>query len=225
MDGNNRIRRSIGMVVALVLAVGALGIGMASGQTSGDTYTACLKGGTLTKVAIGTAPANPCQGGATKVSWNEIGEQGPPGSSVCSTGSPMSLSGGTNDTVVPGGSVSSGSLIQQVAASGTEAQLSEVQCFGTLSNFSVTASGNPDGTPGNDTYRLFLLNDGVTDIQCSIFAGPGPYTCTDDDAIEVLPGDLVSVQIRVVDGNPTPVAFDWTATFTYSMPTAPISPV
>ena len=110
MDGNGRTRRSIGMVLALVLAVGALGIGIASGQTSGNTYTACLKGGTLSKVAIGTAPANPCQGGATQVSWNETGEQGPPGSSVCSTGSPMSLSGGTNDTVVPSNSNAFSSL-------------------------------------------------------------------------------------------------------------------
>ena len=137
----------------------------------------------------------------------------------------MSLSGGTDDTVVPGGSVSWGSLIQQVPASATDVPSAEVQCFGTLSNFSVTASGNPDFTPGNDMYRLFLVNDGFTDVQCSISGGPGPYTCTDSDAIEVLPGDLLAVQIRVVDGNPTPVAFDWTATFTYSMPTAPISPV
>lgn len=227
MDGKTP-RSLIVTVCALVLAIGAIGYGVASAQTSGNTYTACLKGGTLSKVAIGTAPANPCQGGATKVSWNETGQQGPPGSSVCSTGSPMSLSGGTNDTVVPDGSVSWGSLIQQIPASATEAQLAEVQCFGTLSNFSVTASGNPDFTPGNDTYRFFLTNDGFTDVQCQISDGPGPYTCTDDvgeTSIEVLPGDLVGLQIRVVDGNPTPVAFDWTATFTYSMPTAPISPV
>ena len=224
MEGTHT-RRSVGMVVALVIAVGALGIGMASGQTPGNTYTACLKNGTLTKVNIGVTPTGACVGGATQVSWNEIGQQGPPGSSVCSTGSPMSLSGGTNDTVVPGGSVSLGSLIEQVAASATDARLAEVQCFGTLSNFSVTASGNPDGTPGNDVYRLFVRNDGFTDIQCSIPDGPGPYTCTDEDTIEVLPGDLVDVMIRVVDGDPTPVAFDWTATFTYSMPTAPISPV
>jgi hypothetical protein len=225
MDGKTRSRSLFVTVFALVLAIGAIGIGVASGQTSGNTYTGCLKNGTLTRVNIGIAPTSPCVGGASQVSWNETGQQGPPGSSVCSTGSPMSLSGGTNDTVVPGGSVSSASLIQQVAASATDIPSAEVQCFGTLSNFSVTASGNPDGTPGNDVYRLFVLNDGITDMQCSISAGPGPYTCTDDSSIEVLPGDLVSVMIRVVDGNPTPVAFDWTATFTYSMPTAPISPI
>jgi hypothetical protein len=79
MDGNSRTRRSIGMVAALILAVGALGIGIASGQTSGNTYTACLKGGTLTKVAIGTEPASPCVGGATPVSWNEQGRDGQDG--------------------------------------------------------------------------------------------------------------------------------------------------
>jgi hypothetical protein len=78
MDGG-RTRRSIGMVAALILAVGALGIGIASGQTSGNTYTACLKNGTLTKVAIGTDPASPCVGGATAVSWNEQGQDGEDG--------------------------------------------------------------------------------------------------------------------------------------------------
>ena len=253
MDGKTRSRSLIVTVSVLVLAVGALGIGIAQGQTNGDAYTGCLRtSGKVVKVAIGDAPLSPCVAPAVEISWNETGPQGArgpqgiqgppgargvegptgatgiqgaPGSSVCSSGSPMSLSGGTNDTVVPDATASRGSLIQQVAASTTDPLLAEVQCFGTLSNFSVTASGNPDFTPGNDVYRLFLTNDGFTDIQCSIAAGPGPYTCSDSDTIEVLPGDLVGVQIRKVDGDPAPVAFDWSATFTYSMPTAPISPV
>jgi hypothetical protein len=80
MDGRNRTRRSIGMIAALVLAVGTLGIGIASGQTSGDTYTGCLRqNGRLVKVAIGSAPTLPCAGTAVQASWNETGPEGPAG--------------------------------------------------------------------------------------------------------------------------------------------------
>ena len=43
-----------------MLAIGAIGIGVASAQATGDTFTGCLKGGTLTKVAIGSEPLSPC---------------------------------------------------------------------------------------------------------------------------------------------------------------------
>jgi hypothetical protein len=76
MENKGRARRGMGLVAALVLAVSALGIGIASGQTSGDTYTACLNGGNLTKVDIGTEPASPCAGTAVQVSWNQLGQQG-----------------------------------------------------------------------------------------------------------------------------------------------------
>ena len=79
MNGNSRARRSVGMVAALVLAVVGIGIGIASGQASGNTYTGCLKNGTLTKVAIGTEPTSPCSGSATEIRWNEVGPQGLPG--------------------------------------------------------------------------------------------------------------------------------------------------
>ena len=71
-----RTRPSIGMVVALVLAVGALGIGVANAQATGDTYTGCLKGGTLTKVAISSEPLSPCPQSATEISWNQTGQPG-----------------------------------------------------------------------------------------------------------------------------------------------------
>jgi cysteine-rich repeat protein len=69
------------MTTALILAVGVLGIGIANGQTTGNTYTACLKGGSLTKVAIGTDPSNPCKGSEVEISWDETGPEGPPGPS------------------------------------------------------------------------------------------------------------------------------------------------
>jgi hypothetical protein len=78
MDGSSkRARGSMGLVAALVLAVGALGIGIASGQTSGDTFTGCLRPtGKLVKVAIGSEPTSPCLGSAVEISWNETGPRG-----------------------------------------------------------------------------------------------------------------------------------------------------
>jgi hypothetical protein len=68
------------MVTALAVAIGALGIGVASGQATGDTYTGCLQpSGKLAKVAIGTEPTSPCKGSAVRISWNESGPQGAQG--------------------------------------------------------------------------------------------------------------------------------------------------
>ena len=68
------------MVAALAVAIGALGIGVASGQSPGDTFTGCLQpSGKLVKVAVGTDPTSPCQGPAVEVTWNQTGPQGSPG--------------------------------------------------------------------------------------------------------------------------------------------------
>jgi hypothetical protein len=231
LEGKTRPRSLIVTVSALVLAIGAIGVGVAGAQATGDSYTGCLKGGTLTKVAIGSEPLSPCPPSATEISWNETGQQGPPGSSVCSTGSPMSLSGGTNDTLVPDNDNTFGSLIQQLAATTTNTNgLASIECFGTLSDFSVTASGNPDGTLSEDPYVFILRhNGGMTSVQCTIDEGTGaPWTCTDTadpTSLEVLPGDTVNVRVFKPFGDAVPLHFDWSATFTYSMPTAPISPI
>ena len=76
MDGKTRPRSLIVTVFALVFALGAIGIGVASAQATGDTFTGCLKGGTLTKVAIGSEPVSQCSSSATEVSWNETGTPG-----------------------------------------------------------------------------------------------------------------------------------------------------
>ncbi|HET7236882.1 MAG TPA: hypothetical protein VFK59_10680 [Actinomycetota bacterium] len=80
MDGKTRPRSLIVTLSALVLAIGALGIGVASGQATGDTYTGCLQpSGKLVKVAIGTEPTSLCKGSAVQVSWNQTGPQGSQG--------------------------------------------------------------------------------------------------------------------------------------------------
>jgi hypothetical protein len=102
MDSNGRARRGIALVAALVVVIGAFSIGIASGQTTGNTYTACLKSGTLTKVAIGTEPASPCVGGATAVSWNEQGRDGEDGQDGANGVSSVALSrGSTHELVGP----------------------------------------------------------------------------------------------------------------------------
>jgi hypothetical protein len=55
--------------VSVVLLVGAAGI--ASAATDPSPMTACLKGGTLTDVAVGDHPAKPCRTGTTQVTWNQ----------------------------------------------------------------------------------------------------------------------------------------------------------
>lgn len=76
MDSNGRVRRGVGLVAALVVVIGAFGIGIASGQTTGDTYTGCLRPtGKLVKVRVGDDPLAPCID-AEEVSWGEIGPQG-----------------------------------------------------------------------------------------------------------------------------------------------------
>ena len=143
----------------------------------------------------------------------------------------MSLSGGTNDTAVPSNNSTFSSLIQQQAATAdTTNGRASIECFGTISNFSATASGNPDGTLGDDPYVIMLRHNGAsTSVQCTINEGTGaPWTCTDavdPTGLEVLPGDTVNVRVFSPFGDPVLLHFDWSATFTYSMPTAPISPI
>jgi hypothetical protein len=80
MKRNTRIQYGVGLVAAFVVVIGAFGIGMASGQTTGDTFTGCLRvSGKIVKVAIGDAPTAPCVAPAEEISWGEIGPQGPPG--------------------------------------------------------------------------------------------------------------------------------------------------
>ena len=80
MDGT-RTRRSTWMVAALVLVIGTLGVGIASGQALGDTYTGCLRPtGKLVKVRVGDDPLAPCIGPAEEVSWGEMGPRGERGS-------------------------------------------------------------------------------------------------------------------------------------------------
>jgi hypothetical protein len=102
MKNNGGTRRGLGLIVALVVSISALGIGIASGQTTGNTYTACLKAGTLTRVAIGSEPLSPCSQTATEISWNQTGQPGVLGFytvSDCAGINPTC----TQDEIAPGG--------------------------------------------------------------------------------------------------------------------------
>ena len=81
MDNSKRSvsRRVLGISAALLVGAAAIGFGVASGVQGADTFTGCLKQGTLTNVAIGNAPKHPCTGSAVKVSWSQDGPRGPRG--------------------------------------------------------------------------------------------------------------------------------------------------
>lgn len=68
------------IAVAAVIGFAALG-GMSAATAADDDqpYTGCLKNGTLSNVAIGTAPSARCPTGADQITWSEQGMQGEPG--------------------------------------------------------------------------------------------------------------------------------------------------
>ncbi len=68
------------ILVAAVIGLVALGgISVANAADGDQQYTGCLKNGTLSNVAIGTAPSAKCPTGADHITWSEQGTQGEPG--------------------------------------------------------------------------------------------------------------------------------------------------
>jgi len=68
------------ILVAAVIGLVALGgISVANAADGDQQYTGCLKNGTLSNVAIGTAPSARCPTGANQITWSEQGTQGEPG--------------------------------------------------------------------------------------------------------------------------------------------------
>jgi hypothetical protein len=168
------------MVAALVLAVGALGIGIASGQTSGNTFTGCLKNGTLTKVNIGNAPTSPCVGGATQVSWNEEGQPGQDG--VVSTFWGNAPKSADIDSVPP-----DPSNIQALVPTGPVPD-GWVSVVG--SSLQVTAFGN---NSSDVTADCSLMDSGVGEVTWPNIGGSSLQTLIQQVALS--PGQSVSVEI------------------------------
>ena len=74
--GSNPLRL---VVVTVVFTVGALLCDTPDLLAQENVYTGCLKNGSLTKVAIGTAPQSPCVRSEVQITWNQTGPQGPDG--------------------------------------------------------------------------------------------------------------------------------------------------
>ena len=73
-----RVRTMV--TVGAVIALAAAGVTVANAAADGgQQYTGCLKNGTLSNVAIGTAPSARCPTGATQITWSEQGPEGPQG--------------------------------------------------------------------------------------------------------------------------------------------------
>lgn len=68
---------------ALTVLLVLTGTGVAWGLTAASTtsYAGCLKNGTLSNVAVGTAPFGSCPNGASTITWSQQGPQGIPGPS------------------------------------------------------------------------------------------------------------------------------------------------
>jgi hypothetical protein len=67
-------------VVAAIAVVVASGYGYAAVTATNNTYTGCLQAGTITNLAIGTAPTKACPNNAVQITWNQTGPQGEQGS-------------------------------------------------------------------------------------------------------------------------------------------------
>jgi hypothetical protein len=62
--------------VAAVAVVAVAGYGYAAITATDQVYTGCLQSGTLSNVAIGSAPSKSCAKNAVQISWNQTGPQG-----------------------------------------------------------------------------------------------------------------------------------------------------
>lgn len=97
---------AVGALTAMMVALAA-GYGYAAITEGNNTYTGCLQNGTISNVAIGSAPAKAC-GRATPISWNQTGppgQNGSNGTSVTSATEPQGLNcanGGSRFTAVNG---------------------------------------------------------------------------------------------------------------------------
>jgi len=66
---------AVGALGAIVVALAA-GYGYAAVTTTNNAYSGCLQNGTISNVAIGSAPSRACGRAATEINWNQTG---PPG--------------------------------------------------------------------------------------------------------------------------------------------------
>ncbi len=158
----------------------------------------CANGGSKFTAANGVTYA--CNG-ATGPS----GPSGPPGggggSGACSS---ATVNGGTNGVAGFGYA----SLVRQASPSDdVNANADTFTCVGRLSNLSLTSSVAPGG--GYD-LRV-VVNGGATLLRCDIRGDE--TTCTNTlNALDVNPGDEISVLVsRVVVGTPV-ASFTWSAT-------------
>jgi hypothetical protein len=69
---------AVGALAAVAVVVAA-GFGYAAVATDNQTYTGCLQSGSLSNIAIGSAPLKACPKNATEISWSQTGPPGTPG--------------------------------------------------------------------------------------------------------------------------------------------------
>ena len=214
-------------------ATGATGTDGSLGPTgaSGSDGAAGVTGAVGATGAAG-ATGDPGPAGAT----GPAGPKGDPGTGgaaadTCAPGS-TPLSGGTKNTNVPNvaGTPSYSSLVSQLAPTViTTNGVKTVNCAGTLSDFSVTASGDPVMPDGIQSYVITVrVNGSASALACTVLEGS--TTCSSPETISLAVGDVVNVEVMPVcvfeatGGcyHPAPLNFDWSSTRSSSI--APIGP-
>ena len=106
----------LGFAICSVLAAAlAFGVTQASAGGPAVTYYACLKSGKLTQVGT-SAPT--CRSGATSISWNSQGPEGPVGPGTQTYNSERQRTGGKPTTVYTAGNTElpSGSTVTATSA-------------------------------------------------------------------------------------------------------------
>ena len=120
----------VGATVALTASSGA--------ATPSTTYSACLRTGQLTNVAVGAKPRAACPAGSTTIHWNMTGPAGPRGASGAI--GPRGLTGATGTTGPTGAAGRAGD-------NGATGPQGEVGATGTQGE---PGTGGPQG-PGGET--------------------------------------------------------------------------
>lgn len=219
------------MVTALVIAVGALSIGVAQGQVEGQTFTGCLRpNGKLVKVAIGAEPTSPCKGIAVQVSWGEEGPPGQPGSPGApgpqgpqgpqGDRGPRGARGPAGPGIIGGGSMSGlssldGGFVGMFTADARDDEIQVQQMMpvaGIMTNLYVMV----DRAPSSMSWEFTVRKNGgdETALQCTIPAESPVSWCSDTTgSVSFAAGDLVSIRYAGSGVIPPVQSMQWTAVF------------
>jgi hypothetical protein len=156
--------------LAAVAVVVAASYGYAAVTATNQTYTGCLQGGSITNVAIGSAPTKACPNNAVQISWSQTGPQGLPGQNGAPGAPGVSVSSATEPPGVncaQGGSKFTAANGVTYACNGTKGDKGDPGANGTngtngTNGVSVTSAAELPGANCADGGSKFTAANGVT---------------------------------------------------------------